>query len=113
MPDTGQSWQQHFTAQTAAARSVRAWVATRITHADASLLAGELFNAVLATRPDTIRMTVSTAGFRARITASGPVPLPLHALRGAGAHIIRALAHSCGTAPDDCGIWAELIQEQP
>ncbi|MFJ1581798.1 hypothetical protein ACIOC1_00475 [Streptomyces sp. NPDC088197] len=113
MPETGQSWQRAFLAEAEQARVARRWISARTSHPDAHQIAGELFIAVLATRPGKVLMTLSTAGARARITASGDRPLPLHSLHGPGRSIIRGLAEHHGTAPDDCGLWAELPWEKP
>jgi hypothetical protein len=114
MPETdGQSWQRAFPAEASQARTARAWVSTRTGHEDAAQITGELFLAVLAVHPSKVQVTVSTAGTRSRITASGDRPLPLHCLHGAGRTIIRALATRQGTAVDGCGLWAELPWEAP
>lgn len=111
MPETvGRSWQRAIPAEPAQAAAVRAWAHERTGHPDAQQLAGELFIAVLVTMPQAVTMTVSTAGRRARITASGTRPLPLHALHGPGRRIIAHLSAVHGVTPDGAGIWAELPQ---
>ena len=109
--ESGHSWQRAFTVD--AGRDARAWVAAHVLHADAALIAAELWNAVLATDPDKIELTVSTAGDRARITAAGPEPMPDHALYGPGASLVWELSTRHGIAPDTRGIWAEVVQEMP
>ncbi|NEA57116.1 hypothetical protein G3I60_23950 [Streptomyces sp. SID13666] len=112
MPESGQSWQRRFPGDAEQVRVVRVWVGSHVRHEDAPLLADELFVAVLATRPAKIQMTLSTAGYRARISASGNVALPLHSVRGAGLSIIRGFSSCHGTTPDDHGLWAEVTQEK-
>jgi hypothetical protein len=80
-------------------------------HDDAGQVAGELFVAVLACRPTTVQMTVSTAGPRERITAAGDRPVRLHVIHGPGGAIITALAPIHGISPDDHGFWADLPRE--
>lgn len=112
MSETGQSWQHKFAAEAAQARPAREWVATHLTHPDSRLLAAELFNAVLATSPDAITMTVSTAGQRTRISATGTRDLPLRSTHGPGFRITSELAARRGTTPDHRGLWAE-VEEAP
>lgn len=112
MPETvGQSWQRAFPAEAAQARDARAWVTKHSAHEFTRQLAGELFLAVLQSRPARMQMTVSTAGPRVRITSASDHPLPMHALHGPGRRIIQALATLHGVTPDDCGLWAELPWE--
>lgn len=113
MPESGQSWQRAFRAEASQARAARLWVSTRTGHEDAPQIADELFVAVLSARPSKIQMTVSTAGARSRITASGDSVLPLHSRHGAGWPIVAALATHHGRTEDDCGAWAELPWEAP
>lgn len=111
MPETGTSWQRAFPAEAIEARAVRDWVALHAIHPDARQVAQELYLAVLASHPSTVQMTVSTAGRRRRITATGTWPLVLHGLRGAGREIILGLSSAYGVSPDDRGLWAELPWE--
>lgn len=108
MSEAGHTWRQAFKGLPETARLVRTWTAGRITHEDAPLIADELFTAVLGTRPDIVEMTVSTAGMRARITASGLRPLPILQAHGPGAILVHALSHSSGITTDCCGLWAQL-----
>lgn len=113
MPESGQSWQRAFPADAAQAAEARAWVSTHTRHADAPQITGELFIALLAVHPSKVQMTVSTAGIRLRITASGDRMLSIQALYGPGRGIITELSTARGTAVDGQGLWAELISEQP
>ena len=112
-PSAGTSWQQAFPADAVEARAARNWAAMHAVHPDARQVAGELFLAVLGSHSTRVRMTVSTAGPRRRITASGAWPLALRDLRGAGQNIIRGLSTAYGITPDDCGLWAEIPREAP
>ncbi|MHC3391282.1 hypothetical protein ACLQ2E_17780 [Streptomyces lavendulocolor] len=111
MPETGQSWQQAFKALPEEAARVRAWAGGRVQHIDAPLVAHELFVAILGTRPDVIEMTVSTAGTRARITATGPTELTALHTHGPGLAIIAGLSRHSGVTTDACGLWAQLRVE--
>lgn len=115
MPDTatnaGTSWQRAFPAEALRAREARTWAAMHAVHPDARQVAGELFLAVLAGRPSLVQMTVSTAGPRRRITATGTWPLAMRDVRGAGRSIIAALSIAHGLTVDDRGVWAELTWE--
>lgn len=111
MAETGQSWQRTFKALPEQARVVRRWVGARITHEDAPLVAHELFIALLATEPADVEMTLSTAGARVRITATGPIELPLRITHGPGHPIIAGLSVSSGITPDALGLWAQLTKE--
>ncbi|WNI16894.1 hypothetical protein [Actinacidiphila sp. ITFR-21] len=113
MPETGQSWQRAFPPEAAQAAEARAWVSTHTGHTDAPQITAELFIAVLAVHPSKVQMTVSTAGIRLRITASGDRMLSLQALYGPGRVIITELSTAQGTAVDGRGLWAELGSEQP
>ena len=108
----GTSWQRAFPAEPLRAREARAWAAMHAVHPDARQVAGELFLAVLGAHSTRVQMTVSTAGPRRRITASGSWPLALRDLRGAGQSIIRGLSTTYGLTVDDCGLWAELTWER-
>ncbi|WP_262505530.1 hypothetical protein [Streptomyces sp. TRM68367] len=81
-------------------------------HPDAPLIADELYVAVLASGAPVIQMTLSTAGSRIRITATGPDPLALISSRGPGWQIITGLCHSAGLTTDECGLWAQLGTNQ-
>jgi hypothetical protein len=111
MPEAGHSWQKTFDATTEAARHARTWVASRLNHPDAEQLAAELFVSVLISRPAAIQMTVSTAGIRTRITASGGKPLPMLSVHGPASEVIRGLALLTGSTPDDCGLWVEISHD--
>lgn len=110
-PSTGTSWQRAFPAEPMQAHAARNWAAMHAVHPDARQVAGELYLAVLAARPSLVQMTVSTAGPRRRITASGAWPLAMRSLRGPGQRIIRGLSTAYGLTVDDCGLWAELTWE--
>jgi hypothetical protein len=108
MPETGSSWARAVEAHAAQAREARTWAASRLAHEDAAQLAGELFIAVLATQPSKVTVTVSTAGTRARIAATGDQEMSRLSIHSPGGGIVRALATSYGTTPDDRGLWAEV-----
>lgn len=108
---TGTSWQRAFPAAPIQAHAARNWAAMHAVHPDARQVAGELYLAVLAAHPSVVQMTVSTAGPRRRITASGTWPLAMHSLRGPGQSIIRGLSTAHGVTVDDRGLWAELTWE--
>ncbi|CAM5553689.1 glutamine--fructose-6-phosphate transaminase (isomerizing) [Streptomyces californicus] len=99
------------------AAEVRAWTRLRTDHPDAPAVAHELFIAILASGADTIEVTLSTAGTRLRITATGPAPLPLVHLGGLnldarearGVRRIKILG--CGTSYHAGQIGAQLIEE--
>ncbi len=112
MPESGHTWRQAFKGLPEEARHVRTWTASRVPHEDAPLVADELFAAVLGTRPDIVEMTISTAGTRARIIASGLTPLPILQVHGPGAIVIRGLSHSHGITTDCCGLWAQLTGQE-
>ena len=115
MSESGHTWRLVFKGHPAEAARVRQWTRGRLDHLDASQIANELFIAILgsspARRPDTIEITISTAGRRARITATGGHPLPLLQIHGPGALIIDRLAQSHGVSLDGYGLWAQLRQE--
>jgi hypothetical protein len=71
-------------------------------------VANELFTAILASGADLIEMTISTAGPRTRITATGLDPLSVRYSHGPGWPIVAALAHVTGVTPDELGLWAQL-----
>ncbi|MDX2845231.1 hypothetical protein PV377_41035 [Streptomyces ipomoeae] len=111
MPETGTSWKRAFKGTPIEASEVRAWTRTRAPHPDAALIANELFAAILASGADLIEMTISTAGTRTRITATGPDPLPLRHSHGPGWRIVAGLAHITGITPDETGLWAQMPEE--
>ncbi|MCX5399958.1 hypothetical protein OHA55_23705 [Streptomyces sp. NBC_00102] len=94
---------------------MRQWVCGRLNHGDAQLVAHELFVAILVglagRSPDAIEMTISTAGSRARISATGFLPLPVPHPHGPGALIISRLSHSSGVSQDGQYLWAQLRPE--
>ena len=108
MSETGNTWRRPFKGHPSEAAQVRAWTRTRTPHDDAPQVAHELFVAVLATDPDTVEMTLSTAGTRLRITATGPNPLPLRHSHGPGWPIVAALSRSTGVTTDEHGLWAQI-----
>jgi hypothetical protein len=108
MPETGQSWRRAFKGTPIEAAQVRAWTSTRTTHPDAAAIANELFVAILGSGADLIEMTVSTAGTRTRITATGPSPLSTRHTHGPGWRLVAGLAHITGVTPDDHGLWAQM-----
>jgi hypothetical protein len=111
-PETGTSWKRAFKGTPIDASEVRTWIAARVPHPDAPAVANELFVAVLANGADLIEMTISTAGTRTRITATGPDPIPLRHSHGPGWPIISALAHITGLTPDETGLWAQMPETE-
>ncbi|WP_328582008.1 hypothetical protein [Streptomyces sp. NBC_00370] len=115
MPETGHTWRMVFKGHPAEAVRVRQWTRGRLTNGDAPAIANELFVAILGSlpsrRPDAIEMTISTSGNRARISATGFLPLPILQIHGPGALIIDQLTHSSGVSIDGCGLWAQLRAE--
>jgi hypothetical protein len=111
MTTDGQSWQRAFKGLPDEARAVRQWTRGRLAHPDSEQVANELFTAILGSRPDVITVTLSTAGRRLRITATGPAELPARLTHGPGRQIIRALSALSGVTPDSRGMWALLVEE--
>lgn len=115
MSESGHTWRVAFKGHPAEAARVRQWTRGRLTHDDAPAIATELFIAILGShserRPDVIEMTISTAGTRARISATGYRPLPVLQIHGPGALIISKLSHSSGVTTDGSGLWAQLRPE--
>ena len=108
MPESGHTWQKAFKAEPIEAPHVRLWTAGRVKHPDAPLIADELFVAVLGSGADIVDMTLSTAGTRVKITATGPEPLPILSSRGPGWLIVSGLCPLSGLTTDECGLWAQL-----
>jgi len=108
MSESGQTWQRAFKALPVEAAGVRAWTDTRTPHPDAPQIANELFVALLHSGADIIEMTLSTAGDRTRITASGHLPLRTRHSHGPGRRIVTGLAQSTGLTVDECGLWAQI-----
>lgn len=112
MSESGHTWRLAFIGHPAEAARVRRWTRGRLAEDDAPAIANELFVAILgslpARRPNLVEMTISTAGARARITASGGRPLPALQIRGPGAVIVDQLAHASGVSADGRGLWAQL-----
>lgn len=115
MPESGHTWRVLFKGHPGEASHVRRWARGRLNHDDAELIADELFVAILVgltgRSPDAVEMTISTAGSRARISATGFLPLPVPAMRGPGALIISRLSHSSGVSQDGQCLWAQLRPE--
>jgi hypothetical protein len=108
MPESGHTWQKAFKGVPIEAPHVRLWTAGRVKHPDAPLIANELFVAVLGSGATTIEMTLSTAGSRIRITATGTEPIPLIYSHGPGWNIVSVLSHIGGLTTDEHGLWAQL-----
>jgi hypothetical protein len=108
MPEVGRSWQKAFKGEPIEATHVRLWTTGRVKHPDAPLIAHELYVAVLGSGSPIVEMTLSTAGRRIRITATGLDPLPLINSHGPGWQIITGLADRTGLTTDECGLWAQL-----
>lgn len=112
MPESGHTWQKAFKAESIEAAHVRLWIAGRVKHPDAPLLAHELYIAVLGSGAPAVEMTLSTAGNRIRITAEGPSPLPVLNSHGPGWQIITGLTALAGLTTDECGLWAQLGEKR-
>lgn len=108
MPEWGHTWQKAFKGEPIEAAHVRLWTAGRVQHPDAPLIANELFVAVLTSGATAIEMTLSTAGTRIRIVATGPDPLPLTSSYGPGRKLLAGLATLTGLSTDECSLWAQL-----
>lgn len=108
MPESGHTWQKAFKGEPIEAAHVRLWTAGRVMHPDAPLIANELFVAVLSSSATAVEMTLSTAGTRIRITATGPDPLPLTSSHGPGWTILSRLADHTGLSTDERSLWAQL-----
>ncbi|GGU42981.1 hypothetical protein [Streptomyces violascens] len=106
MPESGHTWRKAFKGLPEEARTVRVWTAGRLGHPDAPLIANELFTAVLGAGPDSIEMTLSTAGTRIRIAADGSVQLSFLQTRGPGAILVGQLSASSGVSEDGQTLWA-------
>lgn len=113
MPEEGRTWQKKFQGLPREAWAVRRWTAARVDSEDVVLVAHELFVAVLGTRPDTVEMTLSTAGRRTKVTATGPRPMALRHSHGPGVTLIAGLARITGPTADARGVWAELPRISP
>ncbi|MFD7994560.1 hypothetical protein [Streptomyces mexicanus] len=113
----GQSWQRTFKGLPEQARAARKWARARVGPApveqDVEQVAGELFAAVLGSGPDVITVTVSTAGDRVRLIATGPEELPARHTHGPGRAVITGLSNLSGVTPDGRGLWAQLRAERP
>ncbi|MGW7239749.1 hypothetical protein [Streptomyces sp. NPDC054804] len=108
MPESGHTWQKAFKGEPIEAAHVRLWTSGRVKHPDAPLVAHELFVAVLGSGAPAVEMTLSTAGPRIRLTATGPDPLPITSSHGPGWKILTGLADLTGICPDELGLWAQL-----
>lgn len=112
MSETGSTWSRPFKGNPIEAASVRAWTTQRTPHPDAPTVANELFVAILASGADLIDMSLSTAGDRLRITATGPTHLPARHSHGPGWRIIAGLSRTTGVTSDEHGLWA-LLEDIP
>ncbi|MEU5596802.1 hypothetical protein [Streptomyces sp. NPDC020298] len=108
MSETGRTWRRPFKGHAVEAAEVRAWTRKRTDHPDAPLVVHELFVAVLSSGADIIELTLSTAGNRLRITATGPQHLAARHTHGPGWSIVAGLAHTTGITTDETGLWAQL-----
>jgi len=106
--ESGRSWTRAFKGHAVEAAHVRHWIRERASHPDAPQVAHELFVAVLGAGPEVIEMTISTAGPRLKLTATGTDPLPLLHSHGPGWRIIHGLACTHGQTDDKHGLWAQL-----
>ncbi|MEV7389644.1 hypothetical protein [Streptomyces sp. NPDC091215] len=112
MSETGRTYRRPFKGLPIEAAEVRAWTRARATHDDAPAVAHELFIAVLASGADIIEMTLSTAGPRLRITATGPHRLSLRHSHGPGWQIVAGLSRLNGVSTHECGLWAQLEDDR-
>lgn len=101
-------WKRQFKAHPIEASRVRAWTADLDALPDAPQVANELFVGVLGAGPDIVEMTLSAAGNRLRITATGDAPLSLRHSHGPGWRIVAGLSRSTGVTTDELGLWAQL-----
>lgn len=108
MSETGRTYRLTFKGHPSEAAEVRAWTSKRTPHPDAPAVANELFVAILGAGADTIEVTLSTAGDRLRITATGPTALPARHSHGPGWRLISGLARATGVTTDETGLWAQL-----
>ncbi|WP_406444631.1 hypothetical protein OHB14_36930 [Streptomyces sp. NBC_01613] len=108
MSETGRTYRRTFKGHPSEAVEVRTWTGSRSPHADAPQIVNELFVAVLGAGADQVEVTLSTAGDRLRITATGPEPLPLRHSHGPGWRIVSGLARTNGVTTDERGLWAQL-----
>ncbi len=92
------------------AHAAREWVAEQTGHPYTALVAAELWNAVASTNPTSVLMTVTVFDNTLRITAYGSAPVPAQVLTDVGGQILSTLADRHGTAPDGCGLYADLRQ---
>ncbi|MGW0134814.1 hypothetical protein [Streptomyces sp. NPDC003299] len=106
--DAGSSWQKTFKALPEQARAARRWARGHVDRSDVEQVVAELFVAVLGSGPDMVTVTVSTAGSRVRLTATGPEDLAARHTHGPGRTIIDGLSARSGVTPDGCGLWALL-----
>jgi hypothetical protein len=112
MSETGRTWQRSFKGHASEAAPLRAWVTSRTAHDDAVQIAHELFVAVLGSGTDIIEMTLSTAGRRLRITATGAERLAVRHSHGPGWQIIAGLSQRTGVTTDEQGLWAQIETEK-
>ena len=112
MAETGKAWQRTFKGEPIAAKDIRTWTSIRATHPDAPQVANELFVALLHSGADVIEMTLSTAGPRLRITATGTGLLGLRHSHGPGWPIVSGLSRTSGVTTDEHGLWAQLEDDR-
>jgi hypothetical protein len=108
MSEAGRTWRLAFKGHPSEAAGVRAWTSKRTPHPDAPTVANELFVAVLASGADLIEMTLSTAGSRLKVTATGPKRLPVRHSHGPGWTLVAGLSRINGMTTDEHGLWAQL-----
>jgi hypothetical protein len=111
MSEAGRTWRRPFKGHPSEAAAVRAWTTKRATHDDAAQVANELFVAVLDSGADIIDVTLSTAGSRLRITATGTEVLSVRHSHGPGWVIVAGLSRTTGVTDDEHGLWAQLDSE--
>lgn len=111
MSETGSTYQRVFKGHPAEAVEVRTWTHQRAPHTDAPAVANELFIAVLGAGADLIEITISTAGSRLLLAATGPRTLPLRHSHGPGWRIIDGLSRITGVTTDGRGLWAQMGED--
>lgn len=111
MSETGSTYQRVFKGHPSEAAEVRTWTRKRAPQTDAPTVANELFIAILGAGADLIEVTISTAGNRLLLAASGPRILPLRQSHGPGWRIIDGLSRTTGVTTDGCGLWAQMGED--
>lgn len=105
---SGRTYGRPFKGLPIEAAEVRAWTRLHTDHPDAPTVANELFTAVLRSGADLVEVSLSTAGRRLEIMATGPAPLPLRHSHGTGWRIVAGLSRITGVTTNEHGLWAQM-----